>query len=127
MFQNLEFWGAGQLLGLPGCLPEEPLSPAQTWSYPAGSSAATEGKLLRTETEVAVLSLKLESTKKYDSGSVLETRFSGDVIVRFDAKRGLPREMKGSCRQSVVQNQTTTLLQVPGSEFTVEATITPAR
>jgi hypothetical protein len=127
IFQNLEFWGDGQLLGLPGCLPEEPLSPEQTWSYPAGSSAATEGKLLRTETDVAVLSMKLEATKKYDSGSVLESRFSGDVLVRFDAKRGLPREMKGTCRQSVVRNQTTTLLQVPVSDVTVEATITPAK
>jgi hypothetical protein len=127
IFQNLEMWGAGQLLGLPGCLPDEPIVPEQTWTYAGKVPPSTlEGKLLRSEAEVAVLSMKLQATKRQEAGRVLEMRYDGDVVVRFDAKRGLPREMKGTCRQSVVQNQTTTLLNVPGGDVEVTATVTPA-
>ena len=86
-----------------------------------------QGKLLRSDGDVAVLSLKLQSTQKQSAGEILETRFDGDVTVRFDAKRGLPREMKGISRQSVIRNQTTTLLNVTGGDVEVEATITPAK
>jgi hypothetical protein len=128
VFQNLEIWGAGQLLGLPVCLPEQPLRAEETWSYAGPSAPATmEGKFLRSEGDIAVLSMKLQSTQKQTAGEILETRYSGDVTVRFDAKRGLPREMKGICRQSVVRNQTTTLLQVTGGDVDVEATITPTK
>jgi hypothetical protein len=128
VFQNLEVWGAGQLLGLPACLPEEPLRSEETWAYAGKASPATmQGKLLRCDGDVAVLSLKLQSTQKQSAGEILETRYDGDVLVRFDAKRGLPREMKGICHQSVVRNQTQTLFPVSGGDVEVDATITPAR
>jgi len=128
VFQNLEVWGAGQLLGLPACLPEEPLRAEETWTYSAKASPETmQGKLLRSDGDVAVLSLKLQSTRTQSAGDILETRYDGDVTVRFDAKRGLPREMKGVCRQSVVRNQTTTTFAGVSSDVEIEATITPAK
>ena len=127
-FRNLEIWGAGQLLGLPGCLPEEPIRPEQTWTYDGKLPPSTlQGTMLRSEADVAVLSMKLHAVEKPASKEILEMRYDGEVLVRFDAQRGLPREMKGTCRQSFIRNGTTTVLDVPGSDVQVEATITPAK
>src|SRR4029079_19547160 len=127
-FRNLEIWGAGQLLGLPGCLPEEPIRPEQAWTYAGKLPPSTlQGTMLRSEADVAVLSMKLHAVEKQASNELLEMRYDGEILVRFDAKRGLPREMKGTCRQSFIRNGTTTALDVPGSDVQVQATITPPK